>query len=327
MDDGLGWARDALAAAQDGARGYHHRNVVVERGGARFVVRAPLPQVLAFDVRLVPERETLALLARAGFPAPRLVARAEDGTFEVHSFVEGTLLHDAFPWSDRLPDWVAPACARTLRRLHALDASALAARTARFARPGDAAGLHRALVAFAADLHERLRAEHGALYDALGVPRAPYARLVADAGALGSAPFALCHLDAHRKNLVADFVARDVTLLDWELAFVADPAYDLAIHLHRMRYAPEQTVTFLDAYAPDDAMRRRIGAYARLERIKSAVGDLARYAAEFRGPPTSRRERLAIHYARKLSLAREVWGATGVPDADDIVAAAGASTA
>lgn len=305
------------------AGGHHHENAVEVRDGTRVVVRRQRPGARSMDLRRIPEAETLRHLEMCGFPAPRVLDVAPDHV--VLSFVEGRILHETHPRSAPLPAWVAHEAARLLRSLHELDGAALARWCADLAPPGDARALHGSLTRFARDLHARHR---DALADALArlhVPDAPFDDVERMRDALASAPFALCHLDAHRRNLLVQ-EGEWLALLDWELALVADPAYDVALHLHRMRYAPAQEEAFLQAYAGGrdvGALRAQVAPYRALECVRAAIGDLVRLVDDLgRGPSEAEARALAQHYAGKLARAREVWGQRARADADEVLAAA-----
>jgi aminoglycoside phosphotransferase (APT) family kinase protein len=55
---------------------------------------------------------------------------------------------------------------------------------------------------------------------------------------LTSRPFVCVHADVHRKNMIVDEGVS--TFLDWELALWGDPVYDLAVHIHKIAYLPEE---------------------------------------------------------------------------------------
>jgi aminoglycoside phosphotransferase (APT) family kinase protein len=112
-----------------------------------------------------------------------------------------------------------------------------------------------------------------------------------------------------------------LTIIDWELALVADPALDLAIHLHRMRYQPHQEALFLETYRrwrgePGDAgLLARIDFYRRHEQVRSALIDLARTVEDLREDlPPETRWRLVEHYRLKLVRAWEIWGVPPDPE-------------
>ncbi|MFJ9366440.1 phosphotransferase family protein [Nocardia sp. NPDC101769] len=65
---------------------------------------------------------------------------------------------------------------------------------------------------------------------------------------LESRPFRLVHADVHRKNMIIRD-GQEVVFLDWELALYGDPVYDVAPHLHKMGYQPDEYATFLRLWA------------------------------------------------------------------------------
>ncbi|MFJ8858746.1 phosphotransferase family protein [Streptomyces sp. NPDC102451] len=107
------------------------------------------------------------------------------------------------------------------------------------AEEGDCAGFLDRLIHFT---YERVYQEHGApyhgLFEQLGVDGTALESMVERAGRLASRPFTLVHGDLHRANFIVDRRG-DLWTIDWELALFGDPLYDLATHLHLMRY-PER---------------------------------------------------------------------------------------
>lgn len=313
--------------------GHYHENWLVERDGRRVVLRVPWSGAPVMDLKRLREPDVLAHLEVHAFPAPRVLAQApasHERPWAVHSFVPGTLLHDLHPLNAPLPDWIADSCGATLRALHALEVPTPLAHACRdLARPPEARRFFRALLRFAEALHARHVPQLGRAFIALGIPPEPFAQVAPLGDALADAPFALCHLDAHRRNL--HILDGRVVLMDWELALVADPAYELAVHLHRMRYAPPQEARLLHAYLRtwDEAVleewRARLAPYRRLEEARAAVGDLVRTAG-YAAATGDRARRLALaeHYAGKLRRAWPLWhGASSraPPTAGDVLAA------
>jgi len=73
----------------------------------------------------------------------------------------------------------------------------------------------------------------------LGVGGESFVRLKKKMSGLRRRPFGLLHADLHRKNFVVDSRGQLWTI-DWELAMLGDPLYDLATHLYLMRYPEDQ---------------------------------------------------------------------------------------
>ncbi|MEU1278705.1 phosphotransferase [Streptomyces sp. NPDC005805] len=108
---------------------------------------------------------------------------------------------------------------------------------------GDCAGFAAELVRFT-ELEVR-RAHlplYGDLFAALGVPDDGLDRMASRTETFTSRPFCLLHGDLHRENFVVDGHDRLWTI-DWELAAFGDPLYDLATHLHLMRYPARQAAS------------------------------------------------------------------------------------
>ncbi|MEU2254428.1 phosphotransferase [Nocardia xishanensis] len=134
--------------------------------------------------------------------------------------------------------------------------------------------------------------------------------------------FRLVHADVHRKNMIL----RDgrVVFLDWELAVFGDPLYDVATHLHKMGYLPEEQEAFLTAWtaaepeAASGEWLRDLRIYLEHERVKSVVVDAVRYSKVIaQGSAGAAREAaLVASMVGKLRLAREVWGQTEPVDVD-----------
>ncbi|MFJ2651251.1 phosphotransferase [Streptomyces sp. NPDC087420] len=205
-------------------------------------LRVPRPGLLWFDRRCFAS-EDLLLTALQG-RVDRIPGIAEDvsGVF-IQGFVEGGTL-------DR-----RPLRARTVSRRHmdqlgyffaqlvAIDPGGLEARAVRricapddWTPEGDSTGFLDRLIQFT---EERVYLGHGepyhGLFAELGVTADAFDRLRKRAVGLRSRPFALLHCDLHRKNLIVDR-RDDLWVIDWELAMIGDPLYDLATHLHLMRY-------------------------------------------------------------------------------------------
>ncbi|OHV48901.1 hypothetical protein BCD48_13680 [Pseudofrankia sp. BMG5.36] len=72
--------------------------------------------------------------------------------------------------------------------------------------------------------------------------------------------------------------------LNWELALWGDPVYDLAVHLHKMAYQPDEEepakAAWRNAVSPETAAEwtTDLDTYLAHECVKSAVGDTVRYS-------------------------------------------------
>lgn len=145
------------------------------------------------------------------------------------------------------------------------------------------------------------RPEFRDLFAALGVDPgvlAPDGPLGRAADRLTDRPFCLLHGDLHRDNLI---VAEDdgaLWTIDWELALLGDPLYDLATHLHLMGYPPGQERAMVMRWAgaveyarPGAAagMVRDLPRYLAYKRVQSVFTDIIRQGmAVWAAPPRAR---------------------------------------
>ncbi len=126
-------------------------------------------------------------------------------------------------------------------------------------------------------------------------------------------PFRLLHTDIHRKNMI--LADGRTYFLDWELALWGDPVYDLAVHLHKTAYQPDEHDTLLDRWAhavpgaASDGWETDLPIYLAHERVKSAIVDTVRYTKLLTGPPlpAGQRQALLDKLVGKLTAAHQVW--------------------
>ena len=313
------WANEALANAQlkSLGAGYYNSNYAVTHDGTPYVFRVPIPYSDLMDLRLIPEKDVLLFLETVGFPAPRLVHAAPADRYFLHSFVSGTCLNDVYPDCQPLPDWIPGNLASQMRKLHTYDSSSLAGHCRDLAASPDTRTFFRSLIASVREIYDRVRPEFGGLLAKLRIPDDPLAVVEGTERGLSFREFTLCHADVHRKNLMYDRDRGTLTFLDWELSLVADPVYDIAVHLHKMRYSGVQEERFIAAYLEQAGLsyllasyRNEIRIYRSIEHIKSAIVDAVRYAKDLRVSLLSEGQRLdyARRYRSKLAPAWALWG-------------------
>jgi hypothetical protein len=94
----------------------------------------------------------------------------------------------------------------------------------------------------------------------------------------------LLHGDLHPGNLVP-ISGKATAMLDWELAAVGDPLYDVAVFMERSRLNPHERCEFRETWAKKMSgllgawSPRELRQYVAAERIRSAYTDLLRTVA------------------------------------------------
>ncbi|MFG1810955.1 phosphotransferase family protein [Streptomyces sp. NPDC049040] len=315
-------------------KGYHHQTFAVRldpgsplaREFNWLKLREPRPGVFWYDMRYFPSEDLLMRRLQGRLPrVPRVVRYpARDGVLTFAEFIEGVTL-------DRLPAAAVRVPDRLLRQVEELFAAMAAVDTgplipegradcdcpAGAAPPGDrdAAGfLHELLHFTVVHIYLPHRKRLGGLFEDLGVSDGTLTGLPDRAPGLTAREPRLLHGDLHRRNLVVDRWGALWTI-DWELALIGDPLYDLATHLHLMDYLPDQELDMVRRWrrAVGEAAARGLEAdlphYRDFKRVQSVCTDVIRGAArlaEAPGRAQLRRAATAVH--RALVAAREPLG-------------------
>ncbi|MET8470350.1 aminoglycoside phosphotransferase family protein [Streptomyces sp. NPDC006422] len=174
-------------------------------------------------------------------PVPQCLARL--GDVSVHSYMEGTPLSSICRNGKPVDSMLIGAFADLLAGMARVPGSALPPRPEPWPKDGDSRGFLRTLLAKAEEqIRQANWPEFGGLFVALGVPENAL-RLSQHwwAPRLTPRPFHLLHGDLHRGNVIVTHDGDPPLMwVDWELATYGDPLHDLAVHLVRMDYPPEQ---------------------------------------------------------------------------------------
>ncbi|MFE2050203.1 phosphotransferase [Streptomyces sp. NPDC059459] len=276
-------------------RGYHHETYVLSPpGGAGPVkLREPRSTSLWFDRRCFRSEEELLRGLKGRIDRVPDVVDVEG--MGLQTFIEGRTLGAHRWWGRRVPDPVfeqivglfrqmVPITARTLRverRCSPLDAP----------EDGDTEGFLQRLVAFVEEqVYAANRPQFGALFADLGVRDESLARLAENATGLTERPFCLLHADLHRENFVID-PEGGLWTIDWELAMVGDPLYDLATHLYLMRYPADQEERLVREWCQaveeirpgsSRGWRRDLRVITDFKRAQSVCTDIVRAAMSLR---------------------------------------------
>ncbi|MET9506177.1 aminoglycoside phosphotransferase family protein [Streptomyces sp. NPDC006622] len=218
---------EGAAPADQVFKGTAHLNSVVRAGnpGAFVVVRRKLPNVTRREPSYLSEHTVLEAIqrSRAKVAAPRVLALGEsypDEPFAIHTYVgpprhpvHGLLPHEADALVDQLCE------------LTTVDHSLV--------EPGaDKVDFHRWLTEQLVGLVRGLPKESLQLARTLGLPDDERLRELLSRHRLSRREPALLHGDLNPWNLVRRPDELALTLIDWEMALVGDPLYDLVRHMH-----------------------------------------------------------------------------------------------
>ncbi|MDG9718692.1 aminoglycoside phosphotransferase family protein [Streptomyces sp. DH24] len=263
-------------------KGTAHLNTVVRVTGAAtpVVVRRKLPEVCRRERSFLSEHAVLRAIeqARVEVAAPRVLALGEsypDDRFAIHTYVgpdadrppnhpvHGLLPHEA----DRLVDQLG-----ALRHVDYQQVDPAAGE----------GGFHRWLCGQLVSLVRGLPKESQQLARLLGLPDADRLGQILSRHEVTHREPSLLHGDLNPWNLVRRDDDLALTIIDWEMALVGDPLYDLVRHLHLTPTRPEirdrmfrRWERLLPAEYTRD-WRKDWRVYSWLEIVRSAYVDLDR---------------------------------------------------
>lgn len=297
-------------------KGHHHETfaVRVEAGSAlardfRWLkLREPRDGVFWYDMRWFPSEDAVLRLLRerCGDVLRRLprvreqqVEAGPPATFlALIEFIEGTTLDRVRGGrAGRVAERFVRQIEELFAALAAVDAEALVSGgspavtgceqcdLAAYPERGGSTQFLRRLMHFTfSHAYDQRRRDMDLLLADLGVPPGKLAEFAERRPQLADRPRKLLHGDLHRKNFVVDR-AGALWTIDWELALVGDPLYDLATHLHLMGYAPDQerdvVARWEHAVGADAAAgaRKDLPHYRAYKRVQSLCTDVLRAAS------------------------------------------------
>ncbi|MFC4466244.1 phosphotransferase [Streptomyces xiangluensis] len=230
-------------------QGHHHETYVFplpgeagEASQVRWKCREPRSNLLWFDRRcFASEEELLTVLQGRIGGIPDII---QAGTVPLQRFIEGETLG----WHCKAGRVISPSAlgqiVELFRQLVQITPGTLPVRRTCApedrAMDGDTSGFLERLIHFTEQRVYGANLEHFEdLFSALGVDGDSFKRLRKHVSGLSERPFCFLHADLHRENFIIDREGRLWTI-DWELAMLGDPLYDLATHLYLMRYPKHQ---------------------------------------------------------------------------------------
>lgn len=295
----------------DSAAGYYNDNIRVDTPDGPVIVRIPIHGADMMDLRPWREDRVLAAIAPHVRDAPRLLHSSDDPPFQIHEFIAGDVLNDVAPRGVAVPPHVVDDVVSLFAQL--TNVPRLPAVPADWPADSDTTAFARLLSDLTQRVYDTFSAEYAELFAALAIPADPLAPVDDLWRGLTPRPFTCVHADVHRRNVIVG--NGKTTFLDWELALWGDPVYDLAVHIHKMGYLPDEQdalITRWRAVMPSEHItgwRRDLDAYLTHERIKSAIVDSVRYSQLFAagGPYPYPEQQLIGSLVAKLDAARPYW--------------------
>ncbi|MFF5571162.1 phosphotransferase [Streptomyces luteogriseus] len=225
-------------------KGYHHETYVLALPGRTGAVkiREPRAEILWFDRRCFRSEEELLKALQAHLSrVPQIV---DVGGMPLQSFIEGRTLGEHRRPGRRVVDATFGQIVDVFREMVRVTPPMLSVERRcedrDRAEDGDSDGFLERLIVFVEEqVYEKNHRTFAGLFHALGISEESFTLLRKHVLGLQERRFCLLHADLHRENFVLDPDQR-LWVIDWELAMLGDPLYDLATHLYLMRYPADQ---------------------------------------------------------------------------------------
>ena len=225
-------------------KGYHHETYVLTMPGETRIVKLhePRERILWFDRRCFRSEEALLRELHGRISRIPVIHDVEGMALQV--FIEGHTLKSG-RWGDRrIPEEVHGQIVDLFRELAHVTPNTLEVEHSCEAKDraddGDCDGFLERLVVFVEDqVYEKNSPDFGRLFTDLGLHPDAFAQLRKNVSGLTRRDFCLLHADLHRETFILDPL-NQLWSIDWELAMLGDPLYDLATHLYLMSYPADQ---------------------------------------------------------------------------------------
>ncbi|MET7478595.1 aminoglycoside phosphotransferase family protein [Streptomyces sp. NPDC005648] len=281
---------DASSVVMGPLRGYHHETYVLDLPGGRQTVkfREPRAEILWYDRRCFMSEEELLRALRGHIT--RIPEVHDIAGMSMQEFIVGRTLGSR-PWAGRsVPDPVFVQIVDLFREMSRITPATLSAVERRCTvedRPkdGDTRGFLERLIVFTEEqVYQKNSARFEGLFTGLGVGGDAFVRIRERALGMERRPFCLLHADLHRENLILDPQGR-LWAIDWELAMLGDPLYDLATHIYLTKFPADQEDRMKREWrrvidgtltGGSDGMERDLPVLLDFKRVQSVFTDVIR---------------------------------------------------
>ncbi len=296
--------------------GYYNENYQIDINGQDCVVRQPIAGAEEMDLGYVHEEVVLRhISSQTDIPVPAVYGISNEPYFYVEGFIEGDVLNDTHPRGTLLPGHFISDVVRLTNTLWQMDFVPL-----KHFFPddwpcgNDVQGFYKREEDMVRSVYNRFKNSYKKLYETFGMPADPFEYTSGLGALLTPRPLVFGHCDIHRKNVIVK--DGKSWFLDWEKSLITDPVYDLAVHIHKMYYTPEEKECFLHEIKQTvseefiQGIDKDIERHFILQRVKSLIIDTVRAHQHVVNPNESPdvQDYVVSQYARKINQVQAIWG-------------------
>lgn len=188
--------------------------------------------------RSIPESEVLEILSKYGMNVPKILELYDD--YFVEEYIDGTLLDDIYTDYSNIDKIVIDDIINNIVGLIRIDFQSLS----KYSKWNNVRGFFEYQILNTEEIWNEYNTSYDVFYNLLGINKSTIFKLKQLSKKINfNRPLCLIHGDRHKNNMIKK--DNQVYYIDWELSCVGDLAYDIAFHIHQMKYSEADLKYFL----------------------------------------------------------------------------------
>ena len=188
--------------------------------------------------RSIPESEVLEILSKYGMNVPKVLEIYDD--YFVEEYIDGTLLDDIYTDYSNIDKIVIDDIINNIVGLIRIDFQSLS----KYSKWDNVRGFFEYQILNTEEIWNEYNTSYDVFYNLLGINKSTIFKLKQLSKKINfNRPLCLIHGDRHKNNMIKK--DNQVYYIDWELSCVGDLAYDIAFHIHQMKYSEADLKYFL----------------------------------------------------------------------------------
>lgn len=188
--------------------------------------------------RSIPESEVLEILSKYGMNVPKVLELYDD--YFVEEYIDGTLLDDIYTDYSNIDKIVIDDIINNIVGLIRIDFQSLS----KYSKWNNVRGFFEYQILNTEEIWNEYNTSYDVFYNLLGINKSTIFKLKQLSKKINfNRPLCLIHGDRHKNNMIKK--GNQVYYIDWELSCVGDLAYDIAFHIHQMKYSEADLKYFL----------------------------------------------------------------------------------
>lgn len=188
--------------------------------------------------RSIPESEVLEILSKYEMNVPKVLELYDD--YFIEEYIDGTLLDDIYTDYSNIDKVVIDDIINNIVGLIRIDFQSLS----KYSKWDNVRGFFEYQILNTEEIWNEYNTSYDVFYNLLGINKSTIFKLKQLSKKINfNRPLCLIHGDRHKNNMIKK--DNQVYYIDWELSCVGDLAYDIAFHIHQMKYSEADLKYFL----------------------------------------------------------------------------------